>query len=165
MLTRAIVVFDAIIKVLTCASCVGLTVTVMLGVISRALNEPFIWTDEASRFMMIYVATFGWILASRKHLHIRVRFFQDKLPPKLKAYAESIIQLVVILFGALLAFFGVELVMRNTDIEATSIPIAMSWVYLPIVIGGVVTVGQGIGDFMVAASAAAHRAATAGERQ
>ncbi|WP_342359253.1 TRAP transporter small permease [Terrarubrum flagellatum] len=156
MLQRAIGGFDALIKLLTCVSCIGLAVTVMLGVISRAANEPFIWTDEASRFMMIYVATFGWILASRKQLHIRVRFFQDMLPPRLKAFAETIMQAVVTLFGVLLVTFGAELVMRNTDIEATSIPISMSWVYLPIVLGGLVTIGQGVAEFWLALQTALH---------
>ena len=40
------------------------------------------------------------------------------------------------LFGALLLWKGADLVHTNFDLEATTLPITMSWVYLPIVIIG-----------------------------
>ena len=55
---------------------------------------------------------------------------------------------LTLIFGALLVIYGVELVLRNTDVEATTIPISMSWVYLPIVAGGLITTAQGLLEFL-----------------
>jgi len=119
---------------------------VLLGVATRALNDPLIWTDEVSRFLMIWLAVLGWLLASRKRIHIRIRFFVGFLPAPLRRRVELITQLAIALFGALMVWHGVGLVTRNFDIEATTVPIAMSYLYLPIVLAGLVTAAQAIGE-------------------
>ena len=45
-----------------------------------ALGHPLSWTDEAAGFLMVWLACFGWMIATRRGAHIRIRFFQDKLP-------------------------------------------------------------------------------------
>ena len=115
-----------------------LTAAVMLGIVSRGLGEPLVWTDEVSRFLMIWLAMVGWLMASRSRSHIRIRFFHDLLPPRWHATVEAIMQVALALCGILLTVFGLELVRRNWDIEATTVPIAMSAIYLPIVLAGVV---------------------------
>ena len=48
------------------------------------------------------------------------------------------------LFGVLIAWYGVGLVAKNHDLEATSLPIAMAWMYVPMVLAGAVTAVQGV---------------------
>ena len=131
---------------------IGLTVAlltvVMLGVITRALNDPLIWTDEISRFLMVSVAVFGWLLATRRRAHIRIRFFQDLLPRRAWRAAEIVIQCGIVLLGAMLAWYGVDIVMRNRDMEALSLPVSLAWMYVPIVLAGVVTAGQAVGEIL-----------------
>src|SRR4051812_40038835 len=100
----------------------ALLAVVMLGVITRALNDPLIWTDEISRFLMVWVAVAGWILATRRRAHIRIRFFQDLLPKRAWRAAETVIQCGIVLLGLLLAWCGVDVVIRNHDMEALSLP-------------------------------------------
>src|SRR5207302_4815793 len=94
--------FDLAIKVLAAVTMAALTLTVLLGVFSRAINDPVAWTDEASRILMIWVATLGWVLATRRHAHIRIRFFHDLLPPLLWGLTEIAIDAAIVLFGLLL---------------------------------------------------------------
>ena len=49
---------------------------------------------------------------------------------------EIAIQAAMTLFGALVAAYAVGLVGKNHDLEATSLPISMSWLYAPLVLGG-----------------------------
>jgi TRAP-type transport system small permease protein len=123
-----------------------LTAAVVLGIVSRGLGEPLIWTDEVSRFLMIWLAVAGWLMAGRNRSHIRIRFFHDLLPTRLHEASEAVMQLALVLCGILLAVFGVELVRRNLDIAATTVPIAMAWVYLPMVLAGVVMTLQALAD-------------------
>lgn len=119
---------------------------VLLGIVSRGFGEPLIWTDEISRFLMIWLAAAGWLMASRNRTHIRIRFFHDLLPARLHAAAETVMQLALVLCGILLTVFGIELVRRNLDIEATTVPIAMAWIYLPMVLAGIVMTLQAIAE-------------------
>jgi len=102
---------------------------------------------------MVWLAVFGWILASRTRVHVRIRYFQDHLPPGAHRAVEIVIQLALTLFGILLAWYSIGLVGRNHDLEATSLPISMAWMYVPMVLAGIVTALQGA----VQAVAAVHR--------
>jgi len=127
-------------------SLAALTVCVLAGVVSRGLGEPLHWTDELSRYLMVWTSMFGWILAGRKRLHIRVRFFHDLLPPRAHAIAEIVMQATVAWFGLLCVVYGAELVERNYDIEAISLPLTNMWLYIPLVFAGGVSVLQAAAD-------------------
>ncbi len=135
--------FDRAAAIAACALVVALLVCVALGVVTRGIGEPLIWTDELSRFLMVWLAVFGWVLASRKRIHVRIRYFQDHLPARAHKAVEVCIQLALALFGVLITWYGVGLVAKNHDLEATSLPISMAWMYVPMVLAGVVTAVQG----------------------
>jgi TRAP-type C4-dicarboxylate transport system permease small subunit len=97
---------------------------------------------------MLWVAVAGWILASRRRAHIRIRFFHDKLPPRLWRLAEAIMQLAMILAGGLIAGYSIHLVQANYDLEATTVPMSMGLLYAPMVLAGVVTLLQGVAEFV-----------------
>jgi TRAP-type C4-dicarboxylate transport system permease small subunit len=139
---------DRAIQWLAIGLTVALLAVVMLGVITRALGDPLIWTDEISRFLMVWVAVAGWLLATRRRAHIRIRFFHDMLPKRAWRAAEIAIQCGILVLGILLAWYGVDIVMRNRDMEALSLPISLAWMYLPIVIAGLATAAQAVGEIV-----------------
>ena len=136
-------IFDRAAAFIACAIVIALLVCVALGVVTRALGDPLIWTDELSRFLVVWLAVFGWVVATRKRIHIRIRFFQDRLPKQLHRLVEIAIQSAMLLFGAMVTIYSVGLIGKNLDLEATSLPISMSWLYAPLVLGGAVTAMQG----------------------
>jgi TRAP-type C4-dicarboxylate transport system permease small subunit len=140
--------FDQAAALVCCALVTALLGCVSLGVVTRALGEPLIWTDELSRFLMVWLAVFGWIVASRKRIHVRIRFFQDLLPKPAHKAAELAIQAAVTLFGALIAAYSVGLIGKNYDLEATSMPISMAWMYAPMVLAGAITAVQGASELI-----------------
>lgn len=139
---------DRAIQWLAIGLTVALLAVVMLGVITRALDDPLIWTDEISRFLMVWVAVAGWLLATRRRAHIRIRFFHDMLPKRAWRAAEIIIQCGILALGLLLAWYGVDIVVRNHDMEALSLPISLAWMYVPIVAAGLLTAAQAAGEIV-----------------
>ena len=115
------------------------------------MNAPLIWTDELSRFLMVWLAVFGWIAATRKRIHVRIRFVHDRLPARLHDVTEVAIQAAMTLFGVLVAWYSVGLVLRNADLQATTLPISMAWMYAPMLLAGAVTALQGLGELLQAA--------------
>ncbi|HET7096511.1 MAG TPA: TRAP transporter small permease [Casimicrobiaceae bacterium] len=152
MRRRLIGAFDQAAAIVACALVVVLLVDVSLGAITRSLGDPLIWTDELARFLMVWLAVAGWIVASRKRLHVRIRFFQDLLPARGHRGVELGIQLAMALFGALILVYGVGLVTKNVDLEATTLPISMAWMYVPLLPAGAVTLAQAIREFVGALS-------------
>jgi TRAP-type C4-dicarboxylate transport system permease small subunit len=142
--------FDKAALFVCCALVTALLVCVSLGALTRGLGEPLIWTDELSRFLMVWLAVFGWIVASRKRIHVRIRFFQDRLPKRGHQATEIAIQFAMTLFGALVAVYSVGLIGKNHDLEATTLPISMAWMYAPMVLGGAITALQGASEILQA---------------
>ena len=148
MLRRLVAAFDRAAAIASCALVVALLIDVSLGAITRTLGDPLIWTDELARFLMVWLAVLGWIVASRKRLHVRIRFFQDLLPASGHRSVEIAIQLAMVVFGALLLAYGVGLVGKNLDLEATTLPLSMAWMYVPLLPAGAVTLAQGIRELV-----------------
>jgi TRAP-type transport system small permease protein len=126
----------------------ALLACVSLGALTRSLGNPLIWTDELSRFLMVWLAVFGWIAASRKRIHVRIRYFHDRLPGRAHAAVEIAIQAAMTLFGVLVATYSIGLINKNLDLDATTLPIAMAWMYAPMVLGGAITALQGVVDLV-----------------
>ena len=146
MMQRALLTLDRGIEALACVILVALLSCVTLGVITRALDDPLIWTDEIARFLMVWLAVFGWILASRRRTHVRIRFFADLLPRPARRVAEFVIQTALLIFGVAVAVTGVGLTARNFDLEATTVSISFAWMYAPMVLGGAITALQGASE-------------------
>ena len=146
-MTRALLAaFDRAVAVAALWLLVALLVVVTLGVITRALDDPLIWTDEVSRFLMIWLACAGWLLATRHRAHIRIRYFADLLPAVPKRAVEFTLQAAVAVFGALVARHGWTLVLRNLELEATTLPIPMAVMYAPLLLAGLVTLVQALSE-------------------
>ncbi len=137
---------DRLLKVAAGVIVVVLLFTVTAGVVSRALNHPLAWTDEASGFLMVWLSCLGWMLATRQSAHIRIGVFQDLLPRTPWRAVEAAILLSVALLGAVVAWFSVHLIRTNADIESLAVPLSAAWLYVPLLPAGLVTLAQAAAD-------------------
>ena len=141
--------FDRWLHVAAAVFVVVLLGVVTAGILFRAANHPLSWTDEAAGFLMVWLACLGWMVASRNHAHIRIRFFLDLLPAKPWRWTETVLLLGVAVFGAIVACYSIHLIRVNSDIEAISMPLAVAWMYVPLLPAGLVTVCQALADIRV----------------
>lgn len=138
--------FDGLLYAVAGVFVVALLLAVMAGVVSRGLGNPYAWTEEVSGFLMVWLVCLGWMIATRRNAHIRIRFFQDMLPGMSRRISEVIIQLSVALLGAVVAWQSIHLIQVNSDIEAISLPISTAWMYVPLLPAGIVTFVQAVTD-------------------
>jgi len=138
--------FDGLLVGVAGVFVVALLFAVMAGVVSRGLGNPYAWTEEVSGFLMVWLVCLGWMIATRRNAHIRIRFFQHLLPGRSRRISEVIIQLSVALLGAVVAWQSLHLIQVNSDIEAISLPIATAWMYVPLLPAGIMTFGQAVTD-------------------
>lgn len=136
--------FDRFVEAVGCLLLVALLTSVTLGIVTRAGDDPLIWTDELSRFLMVWLAGFGWIVSTRRRGHVRIRFFHDLMPSRAWRATELLVQLGMAALGAVVAWCGWYLVGRNSDLDATTLPVSMAWMYVPLIPAGVVTLMQGL---------------------
>ena len=137
---------DRWLQIVAASFVVVLLCTVTAGIVFRGANHPLSWTDEASGFLMVWLACLGWMLATRNQAHIRIRFFQDKLPAKPWRWTETMLQLGVAILGAVVAWQSIHLIRVNSDVQATTLPLSTAWMYVPLLPAGLITLGQAMAD-------------------
>ena len=113
---------------------------ILVNVILRYFFKSGIhWSDEMVRYLMILLTFVGCSICVRTGTHISVDLLMAILKPesKGKRYLQYFINLVGILFSALIAFFGIQIVIRNIVNPQLSpaLQIPMYIPYLSVVIG------------------------------
>jgi len=119
------------IDALAIAAFSGILLCVLLQVFFRyVLNDPLTWSEELARYLFIWCAFLGWIVASRKRSHLAMTFVVDKMPPRAQAAIGAAIEIATILFAWILGTRGARLVANNWDVENVAVPFNLGVVYL-----------------------------------
>ncbi|WP_162906845.1 TRAP transporter small permease [Algihabitans albus] len=88
----------------------GLSI-VVLEIAARSLfSVSFIWSEEVSRYTLIWLTYFGVAAAVRGDAHIKVTVFVELLPARVKRWLEVLTSLVCLVFCLFVAWYGVQLV-------------------------------------------------------
>ncbi len=90
--------------------------------------------EEISTFLMIWVTYLGAGLALREGRHASIDIFQDLLGDRAKKIIRILLGLVLIIFFALLCWYGIRFVHFSWGIEtiATQIPKGIPYLCIPI---------------------------------
>ena len=117
---------------------------VIIQVFTRyVLNDPAIFTEEASRFAIIWLSLLGTAYACGRLEHMAYTMFPEKLKGNgLLAHMRSLAVLVLLFGLTVMLYGGGMLVMRAFDFEQLSATLAlpMGYVYLCIPIAGALIV-------------------------
>ncbi|MDD2599781.1 MAG: TRAP transporter small permease subunit [Kiritimatiellae bacterium] len=101
------------LEILVVVLVVGLTLTVLWGVLTRYLSKmmPFIggqaeYTDELARLLLIWVSTFGAALAFDRKAHLGVDYFVGKMHPEAARIMAVVVQLIIIALVVVVFLIG-----------------------------------------------------------
>lgn len=67
------------------------------------------WSEEFSRYLMIWVAYLGGGLAMREGRHVAIEYLQGLLPPRLAPYARAAVGILILAFLVALTVLGWQL--------------------------------------------------------
>lgn len=107
------------------------------------LNDSLTWTEELSKYAMVWIACLVSPWAYREHLNVSIEMFHDALPALPKRIAEIIITLLVMLISAIFFLQSISFVEGGTTITAASVAIKL-WIFylcMPFAFGALFLVG------------------------
>ncbi len=119
---------------------IGMCGLVLLQVIARKFFEPLVWSEELARYIFIWVAFLGWVIATRHKSHIRISFIHDHSPPKGQLVLDLLSNVAVIIFSLIFAINGWRLMQNNLDIETVTLFFNFWVVYLVIPISATASI-------------------------
>ena len=108
-----------------------LIVPVTLQIISRytALIPSWIWTEELSRFLFIWMVMLGAMIGIREHTHFEVDVWPD-LAPKPAALLRIVSDLCVLVFALVFVWWGIEFVRFGWDQLSELAELPMPWIFI-----------------------------------
>ncbi|MDP5238849.1 TRAP transporter small permease [Uliginosibacterium sp. 31-16] len=135
---------DRVLQTALILAFASLSICVIWGVVTRyALNDPAIFTEEVSRFSVIWLSLLGTAYACGRLEHMAYTMFEDKLSPAHLRQHMRAVAAIVLAFGAVvLVYGGGKLVLRALQVEQLSatLEIPMGYIYACIPISGIAVV-------------------------
>lgn len=120
----------------------AIVITIVWQVVSRYIfNSPSEFTDELSRYLLIWVGILGAAYVTGAKGHIAIDFFVQKFFPKRIKQNEIFIQTSILLFAiTVLIIGGVRLVYITLSLGqiSSSLQIPLGFVYMVLPLGGII---------------------------
>jgi len=115
-----------------------MTVSIVIQVFSRTiLSISLSWTEEISRFILVWVTYVGASLGVKRGAHIGVEAFSMLLPKKVRQFVEYIVLVLCIIFTFVV--FKESLVILQTQMftgqKSAAIELPMWIPYLGVTVG------------------------------
>jgi TRAP-type C4-dicarboxylate transport system permease small subunit len=130
-----------------CWICVGLFAGILgimvLQVAFRyVLNSPLVWTEELARILYIWSCYLGAPVALRRGNHVSIVFVSERLPGALGRVVGVGIHGISLAFFLALAILGTSLMVRSHTVDAITLPIPWSMIYLAVPLSAVLMILQ-----------------------
>jgi TRAP-type C4-dicarboxylate transport system permease small subunit len=112
-----------------------LTAVTFAQVITRyVLDNPLIWSEEAARYLFVWVSMIGAALAIRQGGHFGLDLLIRPMP-MLKPVLAPVVTAVVVVFLVILLKTGIDETRLAAAQYAMTFPMRMEWAYLALPIG------------------------------
>ena len=125
--------------------CAGglMVVVVLVGTFWRyVLDNPILWTEEAARYLMIWMALIGASISMKRREHLGVEIVINRLPHKAKKVVQLVTSLFVAYFLYVLTVQGAIMAWDARVQVSPALGISMSWPLLSVPLTGLLTLIQ-----------------------
>jgi len=121
----------------------AMTVIVFIQVVFRYfVNFPLFWTEEAARFIMIWIVFTGASVGIRRGSHLGFTYFVDKASVKIKKWLALIVNLGLLAFCINITYYGTIITLQNLSQLSGGLGIPIAWVYLCLPVSGILSIIQ-----------------------
>jgi TRAP-type C4-dicarboxylate transport system permease small subunit len=125
----------AILDRCACALCVVLFMSILAVMVLQigfryALNAPLTWTEELARILYVWACYLGAPVALRRGNHVAILVVLERLPKAPGRLLTLGIQGLSLVFFLELAILGAILAARSHTVEAITLPIPWSVIYV-----------------------------------
>jgi TRAP-type C4-dicarboxylate transport system permease small subunit len=118
------------VDALAIATFAGMFLCVLAQVVLRyGFDRPLVWSDELARYLFVWCAFLGWVVAARRRSHLAIDLATAWCGPRGRAALRLIGAAAALAFAAVLLYFGVQITRRNADIETVALFFSFGVVY------------------------------------
>ncbi|HEY3177797.1 MAG TPA: TRAP transporter small permease [Casimicrobiaceae bacterium] len=140
-----------VVDALAIASFTGMFLCVLAQVVLRyVFDRPLVWSDELARYLFVWCAFLGWIVAARRRSHLAIGVLADRCGPRGRALFALAASAAAVIFSAVLFAYGIQITTRNLDIGTVALFFSFGFVYAIVPIAALAVGIYAIADAIVA---------------
>ena len=132
-------VYDLSLKLIAAGLMLGITVVASMQVFFRyVLQDSLSWTEEASRYLMIWLVFLVAAAEVERLSHITVDIAIQRLSNVQREYLNKLSLVLILGIALILIVQGYILTERSMGQQTAMLPVTMGIVYLCVPIGGII---------------------------
>jgi TRAP-type transport system small permease protein len=136
---KAIDAINKVVGILLAAMLGVMSILIILQVISRfVINFPLTWSEELSRYLMIYIVFLGAGLAMRHNNLISIELLPELLSGNKRKVVIILVMIISIIFFAILFKQGIDMLAMVKMQSSPGLQLSMAIPYASIPIGSFV---------------------------
>ena len=126
-----------------CVLCyAAMTTTAILGVFFRyVMQSPFMWTEEVSRYLLVWMGFTAISIALRQDRHIKVEIMPKLVPPVIAKATGYLVDALVAFFFIVLLQQGYLMTVNNI-MMASTFKLSMAWIKVAVPVAAALTLAQ-----------------------
>src|SRR5438105_14402803 len=98
-----------VVDALAIATFAGMFACVLVQVVMRyGFDRPLVWSDELARYLFVWCAFLGWIVAARRRSHLAIGVLADRCGPRGRAVLALIGAMTAIVLAVVLCAYGAQ---------------------------------------------------------
>jgi TRAP-type C4-dicarboxylate transport system permease small subunit len=119
------------------AALIGMTCVQGWQVFARyVLNDSPSWTEPVAQLLVTTAMMFGAAVGVRREAHFGFFIAVHAAPPPVQKVLLTIMRLIVVLVGAVMAMWGSELLIDGWSVPLAGAGFPQGMIFLPIAVGG-----------------------------
>jgi len=139
-----------VLETLTLVGMSAVFVTIVVEVVLRyGFGSSLIFTEELTRYTMVWVALLGGVIALRDGAHVATGGIGNRFGPTVGTLASLVGDALAVLFLLTLTWASIQTLPNQRDQLTTTLHVSIFWFYLALPVGAVlmvlVVVGRRLG--------------------
>lgn len=110
----------------------GMVLTTTLQVVFRVFFDALTFSEELSRYLLVWSTFFGASMAYKRGNHIALTVIMDRMSKKVKSIMAIINYLISIFFFAYVMYYGYQMIKLQIFQISPALSIPMQYIYLSI---------------------------------
>ena len=107
----------------------AMIITTTMQVIFRFFFQALSWSEEITRFLLVWSSLIGAAIAFKRGSHIAVTFVIERFPPALRKLAVVITHILGVIFFFIVLWYGIELMIEESTQTSPALNIPMPYIY------------------------------------
>jgi len=114
---------------------IALILVISMQIVSRVFFSAYSWTEELSRYLLVWSTFLGASMAYKRKSNIAVTFAADLLRGWAKTITRWVVNLLTVTFLAVAIYYSVKMISLQVFQVSPALGISMSHVYLSLPLG------------------------------